>query len=556
MVACIPLLCTPNAPVCDGEIATTCGADGNTYAPGGTDCAAQGKSCSAGVCVDGPMDPDTCAQAEADRSHVGCDFWPTVTANNVWTIFDFAVVVANAGQQTAEVSVTGPNAVNLNAQIPAGTSQTIYLPWVLPLKGPDSDNCGSATPISATVMQPGGAYHLVSTRPVAVYQLNALEYKGAGGPPGKDWSACPGNQTCASSMASIGCFSFSNDASLLLPSTSMTGNYRLAGASAWDNQGVAFMPTYAAITATQANTTVEIRAAGRVVAGGGLPAMQSGQTATMTLNAGDVLQMVGGNGAGDDLSGSLILASGPIQVITGMPCRNVPIDAAACDHIEESVFPVETWGKEYVVTVPAAPSGQGAAAVGHVVRLVGNADGTTVHFDPPITAPGVTGGQATLHAGTVLDLGQQAGDFKVWSADKSFMALTLQLGATLVDPSPDPFGTTPSKGDPSQSFVSPTEQFRTRYVFSAPPDYVVSFVSIVGAPDSSVTLDGTAIPASSFVPIGGSGMGVVRQLLTSVGTHRLESLKPVGIQVYGYGDYTSYQVPGGAGLHAISPAPQ
>ena len=553
---CVALLCAPNAPVCNGTTATTCNPDGTAYGVGGTDCAAQGKTCSAGVCEDGPVDPDTCAQAEADRSHVGCDFWPTVTANNVWSIFDFAVLVANAGQQTAEVSVTGPNAVNINLQILAGASQVIYLPWVAALKGPDSDNCGSAAPISATVTQPGGAYHLVSTRPVAVYQFNALEYKGEGGPPGKSWSACPGNQTCASLAAPVGCFSFSNDASLLMPSTSMTGNYRLAGASAWDNQGAPFMPTYAAVTATQPGTTVEIRAAGRILAGGGVPALQPGQTATVTLNAGDVLQVVGGNAAGDDLSGSMILASKPVQVITGMPCRNVPIAASACDHIEESVLPVETWGKEYVVTVPAAPSGQGAAAVGHVVRLVGNADGTIVHFDPPISAPGVTNGQATLQAGGVLDLGQQASDFKVWSADKSFIVLTLQLGATLVDPTTDPFGTTASKGDPSQSFVSPSEQFRTKYVFSAPPDYVVSFVSIVGTPDSGVTIDGVAVPPSAYAPIGGSGMGVVRRQLTGPGTHRLESLEPVGIQVYGYGDYTSYQVPGGLGLHLISPAPQ
>lgn len=548
---CVPLLCAPNSPVCDGSIATTCSADGMGYASGGIDCAAEGKTCSGGTCEDGPADLVTCAQAAADRSHVGCDFWPTVTANNVWNIFDFAVLVANAGTNQAEVSVTGPNGVNINVQIPAGTSQTIYLPWVAELKGPESDNCGSASPIGASVMKAGGAYHLVSTAPVTVYQFNALEYKGEGGPPGKDWSACPGNTTCASAMTAIGCFSFSNDASLLLPSTSLTGNYRLAGASAWDNQGQPFMPTYAAITATQPGTTVELHAAGVVVAGGGLPALQPGQSATMTLNAGDVLQVVGGNAAGDDLSGSMIVANKPVQVITGMPCRNVPIEAAACDHIEESVFPVETWGKEYVVTVPASPTGQGAPAVGQVVRLVGHVDGTVVHFDPPISATGVSGGQATLQAGQVLDLGQQSADFKVWSPDKAFMVVTLQLGATLVDPSPDPFGTYASKGDPSQSFVSSVEQFKTRYVFSAPADYVVSYVSIVGAPNGGVTLDGVAVPASAFVTVGGSGVGVARLQLAPVGTHRIESSTPVGIQVYGYGDYTSYQVPGGTGLKLL-----
>ena len=40
--------------------------------------------------------PTTCAQAAMTRSYVGCDYWPTVTTNPVWSIFDFAVVVANA----------------------------------------------------------------------------------------------------------------------------------------------------------------------------------------------------------------------------------------------------------------------------------------------------------------------------------------------------------------------------------------------------------------------------------------------------------------------------
>src|SRR5262245_23532676 len=41
-------------------------------------------------------DPKTCAHAAVAKTYIGCDFWPTVTLNAVWSIFDFAVVVANA----------------------------------------------------------------------------------------------------------------------------------------------------------------------------------------------------------------------------------------------------------------------------------------------------------------------------------------------------------------------------------------------------------------------------------------------------------------------------
>src|SRR5678815_1730232 len=48
-------------------------------------------------------DPADCNEAKNTRSYVGCDYWPTVNANNVWSIFDFAAVVANTGATAADV---------------------------------------------------------------------------------------------------------------------------------------------------------------------------------------------------------------------------------------------------------------------------------------------------------------------------------------------------------------------------------------------------------------------------------------------------------------------
>src|SRR5690606_24278331 len=163
----------------------------------------------------------TCQDAANAKSYIGCDFWPTVTANNVWSIFDYAVVVANASANSVDATVERGGTVVASATIAPNSLGTIYLPWVPQLKGPDADAFGSAMPLSQTVKLASGAYHLTTTAPVTVYQFNALEYAGQGGPPGKNWSSCPGN------ISGIGCFSFSNDASLLLPSTAMTGNYRV-----------------------------------------------------------------------------------------------------------------------------------------------------------------------------------------------------------------------------------------------------------------------------------------------------------------------------------------
>ena len=156
-----------------------------------------------GSTVEGGLtgDPTTCAGSASLHSYIGCDYWPTVTANNVWPIFDFAVVVANAEATTANITVTGPGNTNQATTVPPNGLAKIYLPWVAPLKGQDTDPCGTVIPMTASVLARASAYHLVSSIPVTVYQFNALEYQGAGGPNGKSWATCPGTaQICSQSQ--------------------------------------------------------------------------------------------------------------------------------------------------------------------------------------------------------------------------------------------------------------------------------------------------------------------------------------------------------------------
>lgn len=485
---------------------------------------------------------DTCAGAAMSKSYVGCDYWPTIVGNNVWSIFDYAVVVANAGSKPADITITGPNNTNQMGTVPPGGLQKFYLPWVSSLKGPDADQCGQATPITASVVAKKGAYHLVSTVPVTVYQFNALEYKGAGGPQGKNWSSCPGNQVCQSFGMPVGCFSFSNDASLLLPSTAMTGNYRVAGQKGWTIQGMKIMGPYFAITATQdgTNVTVKTSPTSQVLAGGGIPAVNGAGMFSLQMNAGDVAEVIGQQGDQVDFSGSLVQASAPVQVISGVPCIDQPETAAACDHIEESIFPAETLGQHYIVTVPSGPLGP---PVGHIVRVFGNVNGTTLSYSPQKPA----GCPTSINAGQVVDCGQISQDFEI-KGNHEFAVASFQLGGTIVDP----MG---GKGDPSQSFAVAVEQYRNTYIFLAPSDYDVSYVDIVGPTGANVTVDNQS--AGTFNQLGASGFGVARFKLnnSASGSHTLKSDKPVGIQVMGYGSYTSYQYPGGSNLSAIAPPP-
>jgi hypothetical protein len=483
----------------------------------------------------------SCDEAAASRSYIGCDFWPTVTANPVWSVFDYAVVVANGGVDRATVDVTRGDTSVARVEIGGGELKTIYLPWVSELKARgEADACYRLPQFTETMFADDGAYHLVSSTPVTVYQFSALEYRGEGGPADKDWSTCPGYVECDAYGYALGCFSFSNDASLLLPTTAMTGNYRVTATTANDKDG-----GFVTITATRDATEifVQLSRTAAIAAGDGVEASSAGGSANLILNRGDVVQLIGTPGS--DFSGSLVSATQPIQVLAGMPCLSMPFDAPACDHLEETVLPAETLGTHYFVVQPTGPNG---VTAGHVVRLYGNFDDTTLSY--PSGKP--EGAPATLQAGDAVDLGVVSQDFEV-VGDQAFAVASFMLGGSIVDKGA---ASGEQRGDPAQSVVTAVEQFRSSYVFLAPNDYDVNFVDVVMPLAASVTLDGRVVEAHA-TPIGSSSFGTLRLELsrTTDGSHTLTGSEPVGIQVAGYGAYTSYYYPGGLDLRAISPPP-
>jgi hypothetical protein len=538
---------------------------GNTIGFGGEG----GTGGEAGLPPGETRDPVDCNEAKTSKSYVGCDYWPTVTANNVWSIFDYAVVVSNVGMNAANITVTGGALTGpKTTTVQPGALAKIYLPWVPELKGPDTNECGAATPLTASVVKTGGAYHLVSTSPVIVYQFNALEYKGAGGENAdggtKDWSTCIGStKKCDDGQDPpylVGCFSFSNDASLLLPSTAMTNNYRVLGHEGWTEQQtflgvptgnkVDILGSYVTVTATQdgTNVTATLASTAKVLGGGAITATTGGTLKFTLANAGDVAEIVLDKGDKYDLSGSLIQSDKPIQVIAGVPCINVPEGQLACDHIEESIMPAETLGKHYVVSMPDKPAGGIGKAV---IKFYGNQDGTNLTYNPS-GAP--AGCPTTLNAGQVVECKLGGADFEV-TGDKEFGVAEFTPGATVysgmsmvMDP----------PGDPDESIFPAVEQFRTKYLFLAPTDYDTSYVDIVGTSDAAPVLDGKPVSAA-FTMIGSGPFGTWRVTLDAGpkmdGAHSLTSTKPVGIQVMGYGGNTSYQYPGGLNLNLISAPP-
>jgi hypothetical protein len=95
-----------------------------------------------------------------------------------------------------------------------------------------------------------------------------------------------------------------------------------------------------------------------------------------------------------------------------------------------------------------------------------------------------------------------------------------------------------------------------KYVFLAPDDYDVSFADVVAPTGATLMLDGAAVTATPTA-IAGTQYQVYRLMLGAGngGVHTLVGDQPFGVQVIGYGSYTSYQYPAGLNLLTIVPPP-
>ena len=512
----------------------------------------------------------TCADAATVHSYVGCEFWPTIDANPVWPDFDPAVVIANGGKAPAAVTVDGPAGFHKDVMIPAGQLQTVLLAWVLGLKGPEfSTTNTSGGRLNYSMRVNGGAYHVKSSVPVTAWQFDPLQYT---------------KNPCAESPT--GCLSASVDASLLLPVTAMTGNYRVFAYSS-KNEGDLWgsVPGGIAITATADNTNVKVQLGPRcgveifpttdlgtcVSASmtGDIPAENANFVYNLQMNAGDVVQLVGAwaqypQTKNADLSGSVLNADKPIQVISFNAIAQLPdYSVANADHMEETVLPSEVIGKKYIVVPPTTPLGN---AVGHVVRIYGNVDGTHLTYPEgkPVGAPDV------INAGDMvqvppLPVGQPAPDCTslpghcmqvepfIVEGDQPFAVASFMVGGTLQMPGTD---ATNSQGDPSMTMEVTPEQFRKDYTFLAPADYLENFADILVPKGATVVLDGST-PKEPLTPIGSGDWGFIRAKLSAGngGVHTLSttSASGLGLQVEGFGYATSYYYPGGLNLIRISP---
>jgi len=510
-VLCLPDIgcvdCTPGATQCAGKVAQKCDDLGKWQDIELCD-DVQGLMCDGqlGQCV------GNCAANLLGNSYIGCDYYPTTLANlhetQPWN-FNYAVVVANTTNVQANITITqGPNAIT-NAVVAPGFATVINLPYVNSLVKPTINEPGPS------LVAIDGAYRLRSNQPVTVYQYEPIEYKS-------------GNL-----------FSYTNDASLLLPVNTWTGNYIVASRNHWFFNNQYNLPGFYAVVARFDNTKVTLKPSstgGLVNAGGGVAGNGTG---VVNLNEGDVLEVftIAGGGIPDvsDLTGTIINADKPVQVVGGHKCTQVPVGTQACDRLEEAMLPIETLAKKYIITPPLIPTG-GNVPKAQMVRVIATEDATAITYDP--AQPGAPA--MIAKAGDWFEIAKNVNDFQIVS-DKKILVSQYMQGQQAGG----------NSGDPAMALAVATEQYRTKYLVHAPLNYESNFVNITAPMDAKVTIDGVAIPA--LVAIGATGFGVVRVKLANNadGNHDLLGDKAFGASVYGYGQYTSYWYPGGLDLETL-----
>ncbi|HUT78352.1 MAG TPA: hypothetical protein VM285_11730, partial [Polyangia bacterium] len=299
---------------------------------------------------------DPCEVAMANKYSIGCEYW-AVDMDNTTPAQPYAIVVANRDATAAHVVVErktgGVWQAQQEADVPSQQTHVFLL--------------GNTTQ-AGTYHLANQAFRVTSDLPVVAYQFNP--YAGL---------SADNSDVCT------------NDGTLLLASSGLDRYYYVLGFS--NNTGSGSVN----VIATENDTQITIRPSTSISAGGSLPAMSAGVDYTYTVQEAGVIQL---NASSGDISGTYIEATKPVAVFGGNTCAQVPTGVTYCDHIEHQLFPITTWGQEFVAARTVIRSTY-QAAENDYWRVVASESGTTIQTVPAVT--GLSG--VTMNAGQVIQVG-------------------------------------------------------------------------------------------------------------------------------------------------------
>ncbi|MEZ4226964.1 MAG: IgGFc-binding protein [Polyangiaceae bacterium] len=542
---CVPdlgcLACAPGETLCVGNEVHRCTADGQAGELVEACDVAAGKLCGGGKCR------TACELAAGAPSNVGCEFWAVDLDNIDYGQYDpasapWGVVLSNAGDAQANVTIEINEApvgqplslkVVAQASIGAGSLEKVVLPTrELDCGTKPNDYASPGTCLSSN------AFRITSSAPIVVYQFNLFEN------------------------------SYSNDASLLLPTSALGKWHRIinwqAGHPAlklWPGTNEPLLDrSYVTIVGTEAGTSVKVRPSWRIKGNPPVALTQPGGEIAVTLGPFDVLNLETDDATESevtlaDLSGSVVESDKPVAVFSGVEQTGAPIflDPAffppgststlqCCnDHLEEQIFPVESVGTKYVIARSPVRSTTSWREP-DILRFVGVAE--TAHVTTTLPAP---------HDKFILEPGQVV---TTWTKDDITVSADKPVTVGQILISGGYTGAT-ALGDPALTVFPPVSQYKTDYVILTPGSWKQNWTVITAEVGSQVLLDGAPTDACAKEPainLDGTTYESRRCPLME-GVHRLNGDRPFGIVMYGYGSAGSYALVGGSGVKKIYDPP-
>lgn len=361
---------------------------------------------------------------------------------------------------------------------------------------------------------------------------------------------------------------YSNDGTLLIPTNTTGTEY---WGMSWPHRGgrARIRGFLTIVNSTGAPNKVRVTPSAQVVAGEGIPVMEPGVErvfelapgASLNLETSGVefedalvsgcLQATQGTPPNmspcPDLTGTYINSEQPITVFGGHQCGNVLFGVDRCDHIESILFPVQSWGKDYVGT-KFSPRSDSSIPEPDIWRVVASEDNTLIRTDPPID--GVNG--FTLQAGQWRQF-EATVDFRLGS-NRPVMLTQYMVGANWlgIPRVCDLDGSPTGIGDPAMALSVPASQYRKDYFVLAPEAYEKDFLNLIAPANASILLDGQAVDESLFKAVG-AGAYKVAVVPVEDGFHTLTSTVAFGVVSYGYDCRVSYASAGGLNLTSNAP---
>ncbi|MBH23237.1 MAG: hypothetical protein CMH57_02010 [Myxococcales bacterium] len=580
--ACTRFTCVPGRPTCNGlDTAGICNDEGDALNDEFT--CGEDEVCRGGLCV------DLCDIAEQTRSYIGCEYMVAELPNPLLELNEpFGVVVANIdplleatisvyddyqpdresySRLVNQVEITrrgerdGSATVQSHIEEADGEIRLIEVTQARDIVLPPLAVATLLFEREGSLNDTAGAFvannertrRLISSRPVVAYQFNPY---------------------CCN-------FSYTNDASLLLPIYALGTRYTAIVPPDWavPNSGrTQFFNGGLVVVAHEDDTQLtftfpkEARLTPSLSRELALPSGPGGHDRpfewSTTLRSGDMLYIRSGTTSEvrSWMTGTRVEGNKTFAAFANHECTYIPHGLAACDHLETQLTPDETWGRRYVL----APFARRSLAPSEVMywHLLSGDQGATLTLGDELDLSSTLSPFSSA-ATNCLDLFDREGrrtitlppntdcilgtqDPVVATANQAISVVGYISGERSAE---QPCGDVEycSSGDPAMFTLPPTEQFRRSYTFLVPETYAFDFMTLilpVGAA-GTVTFNGEPLdlngPGIEALNAPGSEFAVVHVPIRD-GAHRVEASAPFGLLVYAYDKYVSFAYPGGLNL--------